>query len=149
MDKDNLEDERCIYTSGKVIAVKGNQLMVEPQVQSGCAGCSAQSGCGTSALAKLFGPRRRQPLQLENTVNAGLNDIVLLSLKKSDLIKHSMMAYGLPLASLMGLSALALVLTGLDWLSAVAGFVGLLIGWYWVKRFYNPMCPKLDKVLTE
>lgn len=142
-------NDGIIYTQGKVIGMDGNVLYIEAQTQNGCAGCSAQNGCGTSALSKLFAPRNRKPLQLENTVGAQLNDSVELSTKESHLVKHSIMAYGIPLIMLMTGAWLLLTVTQNDLLSALGGFLGLGVGWWWTQKVYQPVLPKLERVLRD
>lgn len=146
---ESLIDEGVVYTKGKVIKVEGHHLFIQAENQSGCTGCSAQNGCGTSALAKLFNQRSRKPLILENTVNAELNDFVELSIKESHLVKHSVMAYGVPLVSLIGCSWLFLEWSGSDLFSAVGGLLGILLGWFWTHKVYRPVLPKLERVLSD
>jgi sigma-E factor negative regulatory protein RseC len=43
---------------GSVVAIEKRSLWVETSRQTACGSCSAQKGCGTSLLAKLF-PNRQ------------------------------------------------------------------------------------------
>lgn len=136
-----------IFTEAEVIHSEGQMIEVSPINQSGCSNCSAKEGCGTSALAKLFGYRSRKPLKLENTLGAKAGQKVLLSIKQSQLVQHSVMAYGLPLITLMMAAWLVLTLTHSDLLSTVGGFLGLMLGWWLTHKIYRPVLPNLEKIL--
>ena len=58
-----------IEESGRVVAVEGDFAWIESERSSACSGCAVRKGCGTSAIAKLFGQRRVQ-LQVLNRIHA-------------------------------------------------------------------------------
>ena len=136
-----------LVAMGTVVDAKEGKVWVVTERNTGCSGCSAESGCGTSALAKLFSPNNKAPLMLDNDLGVGVGDRVLLSIVESDLFKHSMMAYGLPLFSMIVLAWIGLAATQEDVFSILGGVVGLGLGWWFAKRYYRPHLPKLEKII--
>jgi len=135
---------------GLVVELDNEGIWVETARQGGCDGCGAQKTCGTSALASMFSPK--SPLiKVENTLGAKVGDRVVLSLDESDLIKHSFMAYGIPLLVMFIFSGVAQVLLlplfQSDFVVVVAALFGLLFGWLMTQRCYQPVLPNLEKIL--
>jgi len=150
IELDNLENEYAqlgkIISTGSVVAVEDEYVVIKPENQSGCAGCSASGGCGTSSLSSLFSPSVERTLRIKNSLNAKVGQQVLLSIVENEVLKHSLMAYGFPLLLLMLGAWLGLNFLNSDILSALAGFVFLFIGWFFTKTFYKPVLPTLEKV---
>ena len=152
----NSTQAKWLFSEGQVVGVEGASILVKTQRQSSCGGCQSESGCGTSALAKLFANTGSAPMKVENTLDAKLGDQVILKLDESRLVLHSFMAYGLPLIGLF-LFALLLKWTGLsllnmndgqaELLSILGGVFGVFSGWLFTQRFYKPTMPVLEKVL--
>ncbi len=138
---------------GRVVSVEKGFAYVVTQHQSGCSGCQSAKGCGTATLAKLFAPESRTPLKIVDLIGVKVDDQVLLSLNESHLIKHSFMAYGLPLLGMFVLAGLFQALFQAVFQSELpvilgAG-LGLFLGWYLTKRFYQPVQPELKSVIGE
>ncbi|HHS99385.1 MAG TPA: hypothetical protein ENK73_00865, partial [Thiomicrospira sp.] len=100
------ELKTVLREQGLVVAMDGEDVLVETQRSTGCSGCSSESGCGTSALAKLFTGTSKTPIRVKKSLDCQVGDIVELELDESRLLQHSFMAYGLPL---IGLFILAIV----------------------------------------
>ena len=62
-----------IEENGRVVDVEDGYAWIETEPASACGSCAAGRGCGTSALAKLFG-HRPAPLRVANSINAGIGD---------------------------------------------------------------------------
>ncbi len=79
---------------GEIVAEEsGNQVLVEIERHSACKKCGAcdfgMSGNKTSQL------------ELENTVNAGIGDKVVIDMEGKDIVKASVLIYLVPLFSLV------------------------------------------------
>lgn len=155
-NENQVTSEKWLLSEGEVVALEGDTVFVKTQRQSSCGGCQSESGCGTSALAKLFSNTGSAPIRMRNTLNAKQGDRVLLKLDESRLVLHAFMAYGLPLIGLFlgaivlksaGQSLFQLSETSAELLSILGGLVGLIAGWAFTKRFYKPAMPVLEKVL--
>ena len=123
-----------IEETAVVVAVEGDDVLLQTQRRSACQSCSVKQGCGTSVLAKVVGQRSSQ-IRIKNTLNAGLGDEVLLGLNEHALVQGSLMVYALPLvfmlvfavvaeywASSQGLNTELMAVLG-----AVLGFVTALV----------------------
>jgi sigma-E factor negative regulatory protein RseC len=146
--------ENRLTAKGWVVSVSGEMAYVSTERQTGCSGCASQEGCGTASLAKLFAPRNRSPIAVFNALGAKSGDEVLLSMEESHLIKHSFMAYGVPLfglfigAGLLQFITQALAMTeASESLTMVGGVLGVVIGWWATKTYYRPEPPVMEKIL--
>ena len=140
---------------GVIVKIEDEFVYVKTESLMECSGCKAQSGCGTSSLAKLFSNRRNEPIKVIKTQACSVGDRVELLLDESRLLKHSFMAYGLPLIGMfifaitvfeLTLNGLALAESLAELLSVTAGFLGLLVGWKVTQAYYQPILPTIGKV---
>lgn len=147
--------ENLLREQGVVVAIEGNEVLVETQRSKGCSGCKT-SACGTSALATLF-TNSAKPIRVTKTLDCQVGDKVELVLDESRLLKHSFMAYGLPLIGLfigsIGLSQLLLIFVKLspglvDLVAVFGAAIGLVLGLLLTKRYYQPALPVIDKVFS-
>ena len=144
---------RLLRESGIVSSIEGDFAYVDIQRQSGCSGCASSSGCGTSALATLFTKTSQSAIKVRNRLNVQVGDHVILTLDESRLIKHSFMAYGVPLIGLFLFSVLfsTLSVRVLDFSEAAAdiaaimgGFLGAASGWWLTHSVYQPVLPEIS-----
>jgi len=148
------QEGRLLREQGVVVAIEAHSVLVQTQRVTGCSGCSSSSGCGTSALSKLFSGTSKEPVRVNKSLACNLGDSVELVLDESRLLKHSFMAYGLPLIGLfvfsITFSKLAIGLLGLANLADIAailgGGFGLFCGWWITRKLYKPVMPELSKV---
>jgi len=150
--------DSLLKESGVVVDVDDQFAFVKTQRSTGCSGCHSESGCGTLALSKLFVRDNSSPLKVKKTLDSNVGDEVELTLDESRLLKHSFMAYGLPLIGLFLISITASFIAdnifGLSdssiELSAIfGGVVGLYLGWKYTQHFYKPILPELSSVLKK
>lgn len=146
------QESKSLEATGEVVGLSGARIQVQTERQGGCTSCGANKTCGTSALAQLFSPNTPL-LEVENTLDAKLGDKVVLTLDESDLIKHSLMAYGIPLLIMFIVAGLAQVFLagwfGSDLPVVIAGFLGLGAGWWMTKTCYQPVLPTLTKIIAD
>ena len=158
MDTNDLRgnhSHNALTEQGVIVKVEDAFVYVKAESSAGCGGCKSQSGCGTSSLAKLFSNRRDEPIKVLKTQACSEGDRVELLLDESRLLKHSFMAYGLPLIGMfifaitvfeLALNGLALAESLAELLSVTAGFLGLLVGWKVTQAYYQPILPTIGKV---
>ena len=127
-----------------MIAVEGDQALVETRRKSSCGGCSARAGCGTALLAKVFGSRR-SALRVANRVRAKRGEGVIVGLPESALTLGSLLVYILPLFAMitgaglgrwLGVQASSLPA---EPASIVGGALGLVAGLYGTNRIGKRM----------
>lgn len=142
-----------------VTAVDQGFAWVQTQRQSACQSCSAQKGCGTSAIGKVVGKQYTQ-VRVLNAVSAKVGDVVSISLPEDMLLKSSLSVYLVPLL-LMMVGGVAADVWLHSWLhlgqwNAVLGSVGgLLLGAVWL-RFYSRLMagndrfqPKIEQIVQS
>lgn len=145
-----------LLAQGRVEKVEDGIAYVSTQRETGCSGCQTQKSCGTSVLAQLFSPKSTAPIQVINTLEANEGDEVILSMDESQLIKHSLMGYGLPLLGLFIGAILFKVAIAFffeipshDGVAIVGGVIGLLLGWGITKKYYRPQLPVLKQIVQS
>ena len=130
-----------IEEQAQVIEIIGDQLVLQAQVQSACGSCAANKGCGTSVLAKVVG-RKFTHFQLDNTVNAGVGDTVVVGIAEDALLKGSLMMYIVPILGMLAFALMAeyfftATLQGRDIKIAASAIAGLIIGSLLSKWYFN------------
>ena len=143
-----------VKEKAKVTGLDGNWALVQMQRQSACSHCELSNGCGTGAIGRLLG-HRRKPVKIKNEDQLKPGDSVVLGLPEGAFLKASLLIYGLPLLGLMVGGMLALWITGeselFAFVFAAAGFVtGLQISALLARRQYsNQFSPRILQVRGE
>ena len=129
-----------IEENGRVVDVEDGYAWIETQPASTCGSCSVRKGCGTSALAGLFG-RRAAPLRVVNRIHAHIGDSVVIGIDEAGLVRGSLAVYAAPLAGLFagGLlgryTATALLPQAAEAGGILGALAGLAAGLVWLRRF--------------
>jgi len=130
-----------IEESGRVVAVEGDFAWVESERTSACGSCAVRKGCGTSAVAKVFG-RRRMQLRVLNRINARIGDDVVVGISESGLLRGSLAVYAVPLVGLFAgaltghFAGRQLLAAGWSDLLAIGGALGgFLAALLWLRHF--------------
>ncbi len=143
---------------GTVVELDNEYAYVKTQRSTGCSGCHSESGCGTSALSKLFTKTNPPPLKVRRNMACHVGDQVELALDESRLLKHSFMAYGIPLIGLFLLSIIGdniadhLFNAGeqmIEMTAILMGLFGVYLGWKYTQYFYTPILPEINSVLKK
>jgi len=143
-----------IKEQAKVTGLDGHWALVQMQRQSACSHCELSNGCGTGAIGRLLG-HRRKPVKIKNEHQLKPGDSVVLGLPEGAFLKASLLIYGLPLLGLIAGGMLALGITGESELYAfflaAAGFVaGLHTSARLARKHYsNQFSPKILQVRGE
>lgn len=89
-----------IEAQGIVAEVGAGYIWLDIQRQSACGSCHASAGCGTAALAKVWGGRSTRVRAVsELALQAG--DAVIVGLADGVLLRGALLAYLLPIALLL------------------------------------------------
>jgi len=89
-----------IEEKATVIAIEGDDALVQTQRRSACQACSVKSGCGTSVLSKVIGQRVSQ-IKVHNILNVKIGDEIVLGINDNALVQGSLLVYTLPLILLL------------------------------------------------
>lgn len=117
-----------VEQEARVIAVEGDQLVLEAETKSSCQACEVKSGCGTSVLSRWVGKKFTR-FHATNTVDARAGDQVVVGLSETALVRGSLSIYLLPLLGMIivALAADILMPTDIgarDLILALSGFAG-------------------------
>lgn len=116
-----------IEEEAQVLSVDTGLAWVETARRSSCSRCSVSSGCGTSVVAKLFGERTNR-LMVSDGIGVGVGDRVVIGIADSALTRASLLAYLLPLMTLMVTAFGAQIAGAEDEVAALIGILGLALG---------------------
>ncbi|MGE5154721.1 MAG: SoxR reducing system RseC family protein [Bdellovibrio bacteriovorus] len=134
-----------IEQEGIVVSLSGNLAEVRMERDSGCAGCGAQSGCGTSLVDRFLG-RRVVTLKARNQAEAKVGERVAVGVSESGLLASAFAAYLVPILGLAAGAVLGqwLVLRdsaraasdiGADLPALAGGVLGFALALFWLRRY--------------
>lgn len=83
-----------------VVEAGDGYAWVETRQRSACGACSASEGCGTAALARLWGERRAR-VRAISALPLQSGDAVIVGLAEGALLRGALLVYLLPLALLL------------------------------------------------
>jgi sigma-E factor negative regulatory protein RseC len=112
-----------------VVEVGDGYAWVETRRQSACGACAAHDGCGTAALAKLWGERRTR-VRAISALPLRPGDAVIVGLVEGALLRGALLVYLLPVVLLLAgalLGQAAFAGAGEEPV-ILAGAVGLALG---------------------
>ncbi|MCK5896245.1 MAG: SoxR reducing system RseC family protein [Cocleimonas sp.] len=113
---------------GRVERVEAGYIWVSPMSSGGaCGSCKSSNSCSTSLVATLFKGKATKTVRVGNTINAKMNDTVVLGLHPQGLLLGSAIIYLLPIVSLFVFAVLGQQFWG-ETTSIVMGFLGIMIG---------------------
>jgi len=122
-----------------IIKREGEYAWVEKQRQSTCGSCSANKGCGTAVLGKVF-EKRFVTVKARNQINAEVGAEVVIGLNESAMLKAAFLVYLLPLLIMITTAIFAEMVATMFQVElhdlSVAGLaiMGLLVTFKVVKR---------------
>ncbi|MBI3772687.1 MAG: SoxR reducing system RseC family protein [Gammaproteobacteria bacterium] len=129
-----------IEERGQVVSAEGEFAWIETYRKTACQSCSVNKGCGTGALSDYLG-KRMDKVKVLNPVGAKIGDKVVVGLQESALLRGSLAIYFVPLVLMIigalvgGAVAVNLGYVANDGVTAVAGLLGLALGFVWVRFF--------------
>ena len=119
-----------------------DRVEVELVRESACAGCDLNQGCGTGALGRLLGKRKR-PLLVSSERELHPGDRVVLSLPEAALVRVSLLVYGLPLLGmLVGAGVAHLWLALPEWQVVAFGAAGFFLGFRGASRLVGGLAQR-------
>lgn len=145
-----------ITETGKVVALKGDQVWVQTIRTSACQSCSARSGCGQKVLAAASGGRANQIL-VTNSINARVGDEVTIGIDEQALLGASLLVYALPLFLMVVASILGHQISGgSDGAAMGAAVAGLALGFFAGQKLqrvgdrdYEPHLVRVNRIASE
>lgn len=129
-----------IQENAIIVSVDQNVASLEIIRNKPCGLCGQSRGCGISIWGRLFG-HRPNIFKVQNTVNASVNQIVVVGVDENALLWSSFAVYGIPLALLilgavLGSTVFSDALHA-DRNTALGAVLGLFIGYLWLKGHHQ------------
>ncbi len=129
-----------IQENAIIVSVDQNVASLEIIRNKPCGLCGQSRGCGISIWGRLFG-HRPNIFKAQNTVNASVNQIVVVGVDENALFWSSFAVYGIPLALLilgavLGSTVFSDALHA-DRNTALGAVLGLFIGYVWLKGHHQ------------
>jgi sigma-E factor negative regulatory protein RseC len=119
-----------------VVSIDKDVASLEIVRNKPCGLCGQSRGCGISIWGRLFG-HRPNIFKAQNTVNANVDEIVVVGVEESALLWSSFAVYGVPLVLLiLGAMLGSLVFPSAlhaDRNTALGAVLGLFVGYLWLK----------------
>lgn len=116
-----------------VVRLERNLAWVEAEPQGACGRCGSRGTCASGVLSQLLG-RRRNLIPVDNGLDAGVGDRVVVGIADDLLLRAAVRAYLFPLFLAVTLSGAAAAGGAGDGATAVLALFGLLTG-LWATRF--------------
>ena len=125
-----------IQENAIVVSIDKDFAILEIIRNKPCGLCGQSRGCGISIWGSLFG-HRPNIFKAQNTVNASVDQIVVVGVEESALLWSSFAVYGIPLALLILGAILGSTIfsdaSHVDRNTALGAVLGLFIGYLWLK----------------
>lgn len=112
----------------QVVAVEGNMVWLVPESGSSCGGCASAAACGSKGIGTVASRLEARRFQLVNDAGLRIGERVVVGIRQNTLLKASITAYAIPLATLLAAGALAQWAAGSDTITMIAMLAGLALG---------------------
>ncbi len=112
----------------QVVAVEGNLAWLLPEQTTSCGGCASASACGSKGIGTTANRLELRRFQLVNDAGLRVGERVVVGIRENALLRASMTAYAIPLATLLIAGAAAQWAAGSDLITMMAMVAGLALG---------------------
>jgi sigma-E factor negative regulatory protein RseC len=117
----------------QVVEVEGNMAWLVPESGSSCGGCNSAAACGSKGIGTVSSRLEARRFQLVNDFGLRIGERVVVGVRENALLRASITAYVIPLATLLISGALAQWAAGNDFVTMAAMLAGLVFG-LWLAR---------------
>jgi sigma-E factor negative regulatory protein RseC len=132
----------------QVVAVDGGEALVRAAAGAGgCGSCAMQGGCATSALGRFL-RRQSRTWKIPNTLAAAVGDEITVGVPDAALLKAALLAYLIPILSLLTCAALAAATGTGDFQVALGAGLGLVLGIVLARRQSGRFIARLTPRIT-
>ncbi len=112
----------------QVVELDGKLAWLVPEQTTSCGGCASASACGAKGIGTTASRLELRRFQLDNDIGLRIGERVVVGIRENALIKASITAYAIPLATLLAAGGLAQWVSGSDRVTMAAMFAGLVLG---------------------
>ena len=112
----------------QVVEVDGKLAWLVPEQTTSCGSCASASACGAKGIGTTASRLELRRFQLVNDTGLRVGERVVVGIRENALLKASITAYAIPLATLLSAGALAQWAAGSDLITIAAMCAGLAVG---------------------
>lgn len=119
-----------ILETGRIVSIEADGVWVETIQRSVCGSCKAEKGCGQSLMSKWGGRTSYLWVLLDgrNPSDYHLGDEIQLGIPEDVIVKASLLAYVMPLITLILGTVIAHNIWAEDAYTAMGALLGLVLG---------------------
>jgi len=112
----------------QVVKIEGKTAWLVPEQGSSCGSCASAAACGSKGVGTTASRLDNRRFRIDNNANLAVGERVVFGIRDNVLLKASIAAYVIPLATLVLAGALAQWQFGSDLITMAAMVAGLVIG---------------------
>lgn len=112
----------------QVVELEGAMAWLVPEQGSSCGSCASASACSSKGIGTTASRLENRRFRIYNNNNLAVGERVVFGIRDNVLLKASIIAYAIPLATLLLAGLLAQWEFGSDLMTMAAMIAGLVIG---------------------
>lgn len=112
----------------QVVKIEGKTAWLVPEQGSSCGSCASATACGAKGIGTMASRLDNRRFRIDNDVNLAIGERVVFGIRDNVLLKASITAYVIPLATLLLAGSLAQWMFGSELITMAAMVVGLVAG---------------------
>jgi len=112
----------------QVVKIDGKTAWLVPEQGSSCGSCASATACGSKGIGTTASRLDNRRFRIDNDAHLAVGERVVFGIRENVLLKASITAYAIPLATLLLAGSLAQWQFGSDLITMAATVVGLVIG---------------------
>ena len=112
----------------QVVEIDGRTAWLVPEQGSSCGSCASASACGSKGIGTTASRLDNRRFRIDNDANLAVGERVVFGIRENVLLKASITAYAIPLATLLLAGSLAQWKFGSDIVTMAAMIAGLVAG---------------------
>jgi sigma-E factor negative regulatory protein RseC len=124
-----------LQEKGTVVALRGDNAIVQTQNQLSCGSCKVSSSCGNGIVEQYLSAKLFES-ELKNTIKAKVGQKVLIQISKSSVTQASLIVYFIPLLFLLSAALISELIQHSENMTILMGLSGLIFGLL-VTKYYN------------
>lgn len=112
----------------QVVKIEGKTAWLVPEQGSSCGSCASAAACGSKGIGTTASRLDNRRFRIDNEANLAVGERVVFGIRDNVLLKASIAAYAIPLATLLFAGSLAQWMFGSDTITMAALIAGLVVG---------------------
>ncbi|MDO8293096.1 MAG: SoxR reducing system RseC family protein [Gallionella sp.] len=112
----------------QVVKIEGKTAWLVPEQGSSCGSCASAAACGSKGIGTTASRLDNRRFRIDNEANLAVGERVVFGIRDNVLLKASIAAYAIPLATLLLAGSLAQWMFGSDTITMAALIAGLVVG---------------------